>query len=131
MILAPTTGTAGTFLDIHRSNTEDNLRSKLFKVQMIDCSEKYRPPAWCDRVLWKGERIKQLEYTSVMELQLSDHKPVYAVFSTGVNIQISTYNELNRFLIEIEIMIPFLFLGENKRRTEIQTRPRRSAETGG
>lgn len=48
-------------------------------------SEKYRAPAWCDRVLYKGERISQLEYNSVMSLRLSDHKPVYAIFSTGVN----------------------------------------------
>lgn len=47
-------------------------------------SEKNRPPAWCDRVLWKGERVSQLEYDSVMSLRLSDHKPVYAIFSTGV-----------------------------------------------
>lgn len=47
-------------------------------------SEKNRAPAWCDRVLWKGDRISQLEYNNVMSLRLSDHKPVYAVFSTGV-----------------------------------------------
>lgn len=61
---------------------------KFFSGLLIYDSEKNRAPAWCDRVLWKGERIIQLEYNSVMSLRLSDHKPVYAIFSTGVNDQI-------------------------------------------
>ena len=43
--------------------------------------EKKRTPAWCDRILWKGDfDISLIDYGRA-ELTHSDHKPVYAVFS--------------------------------------------------
>ncbi|KAL3493139.1 SacI homology domain-containing protein [Aspergillus germanicus] len=50
-----------------------------------DTSEKARIPAWCDRVLWKGPDLRQLNY-NVANLRLSDHRPVWASFTCTISV---------------------------------------------
>ncbi|KAF7194949.1 Inositol-1,4,5-trisphosphate 5-phosphatase 1 [Pseudocercospora fuligena] len=50
-----------------------------------DTSDKGRIPAWCDRILTKGDNIRQLHYDSA-PLRFSDHKPVWGLFSCTISV---------------------------------------------
>ncbi|KAI3389660.1 hypothetical protein SNEBB_001373 [Seison nebaliae] len=57
-------------------------------VCKFDTSEKQRIPAWTDRILYKTShrfnrkfRISVLKYSSIQEIIISDHKPVFAIFN--------------------------------------------------
>src|SRR5271170_1573412 len=50
-----------------------------------DTSEKQRVPAWTDRILYRGQGLKLLDYQSA-NLKMSDHRPVYATFKVECRI---------------------------------------------
>ncbi|KAK9018696.1 hypothetical protein V6N11_033743 [Hibiscus sabdariffa] len=51
-----------------------------YVVQTSISKEKQRIPAWCNRILWKGEGVKQMWYARG-ESRFSDHRPVYSLSS--------------------------------------------------
>ncbi|KAL5721944.1 phosphoinositide 5-phosphatase [Ranunculus cassubicifolius] len=55
--------------------------------------EKRRAPAWCDRIIWFGKGLKQKVY-SRGESKLSDHRPVWAIFTAEVESGRSNSKEL-------------------------------------
>lgn len=65
-----------------------------------DSSEKCRPPAWTDRVLWRGPGVQQLAYRSHQQLLVSDHKPVSAAFK----LEVKVIDRTRRQKIKEEIM---------------------------
>ncbi|KAL9235172.1 hypothetical protein vseg_009959 [Gypsophila vaccaria] len=52
---------------------------------------KRRTPAWCDRILWKGDGIHQLSYErkDSSYYQFSDHRPVCATFYMEISVACS------------------------------------------
>ncbi|KAF9973946.1 inositol polyphosphate 5-phosphatase [Actinomortierella ambigua] len=50
-----------------------------------DTSEKYRAPAWTDRILYRGQGVYQTSYTRA-ELRKSDHRPVMSMFVLELDV---------------------------------------------
>ncbi|WVZ12806.1 hypothetical protein V8G54_017336 [Vigna mungo] len=70
-----------------------------------------RSPAWCDRILWLGKGIKQLQYGRA-EIKLSDHRPVSSAFL--VEVEVFDHRKLKRALNFTSAAVhPEIFLDED------------------
>ncbi|KAL6138688.1 hypothetical protein ACLB2K_063967 [Fragaria x ananassa] len=56
-----------------------------YVAQTSNSREKRRTPAWCDRILWKGEGLEQMWYLRG-ESKFSDHRPVYSLFAVQIDL---------------------------------------------
>lgn len=59
--------------------------SDTYAGETIKSKKQRRTPAWCDRILWHGNGIRQLSYIRG-ESRFSDHRPVYATFLVDVGV---------------------------------------------
>lgn len=50
-----------------------------------DTSEKARIPAWCDRILRRGNNLRQIDYNTA-PLRFSDHRPVFATLECTITV---------------------------------------------
>ncbi|XP_010546411.1 PREDICTED: type I inositol polyphosphate 5-phosphatase 5-like [Tarenaya hassleriana] len=60
--------------------------SDAYAGETTKSKKKRRTPAWCDRILWRGNGIEQLSYIRG-ESRFSDHRPVCAVFAVEVKVK--------------------------------------------
>lgn len=54
-------------------------------TDVYDTSEKARIPAWCDRIITKGDNLRQIHYDTA-PLRFSDHRPVWGTFHCTVSV---------------------------------------------
>ncbi|KAJ5348153.1 uncharacterized protein N7506_001406 [Penicillium brevicompactum] len=78
-----------------------------------DTSEKARIPAWCDRVLWRGNNLRQTHYQTA-DLKVSDHRPVWATFECVIDIAVNLWGKQDSDQVSIAKSISLLDLDEDE-----------------
>lgn len=80
--------------------------SDLYTLALEKECGKRRAPAWCDRILWYGNGLKQLSYVR-SESRHSDHRPVRAVFIVEVERfkqhQLRIVSPISKRKVELEV----------------------------
>ncbi|XP_042521201.1 type I inositol polyphosphate 5-phosphatase 10-like isoform X2 [Macadamia integrifolia] len=82
--------------------------SDAYAGETVTSKKKRRTPAWCDRILWHGNGIKQLSYIRG-ESRFSDHRPVCAVFEVQVAVLDGKSKKAvssSNMKVEIEELLP-------------------------
>ncbi|KAJ3695793.1 hypothetical protein LUZ60_001170 [Juncus effusus] len=80
--------------------------SDSYAGENVKSKRKRRTPAWCDRILWHGDGIEQLQYIRG-ESRFSDHRPVCAVFSIQVDMSSRTTGKTRKVYSAIGTCVPF------------------------
>ncbi|CAL4946874.1 unnamed protein product [Urochloa decumbens] len=62
-----------------------SFNSDVYAGETATSKKKMRTPAWCDRILWRGDGIMQLSYYRG-ESRFSDHRPVCGTFIVEVEV---------------------------------------------
>lgn len=84
-------------------------------TKTYDTSEKMRIPAWTDRILNRGEVLKQISYGCAENIMFSDHRPVYATFTAKVTVLDEQKKEALALQIHEKIMTKLKGLSEDDR----------------
>ncbi|KAG0479130.1 hypothetical protein HPP92_013849 [Vanilla planifolia] len=82
--------------------------SDTYVGEVATSTKKRRTPAWCDRILWHGDGIEQLFYVRG-ESKLSDHRPIFAIFSVEVEVLNDRYKKelsTKNMKISVEELLP-------------------------
>uniref|UniRef100_A0A0K0EBQ2 IPPc domain-containing protein n=1 Tax=Strongyloides stercoralis TaxID=6248 RepID=A0A0K0EBQ2_STRER len=62
-----------------------------------------RVSSWCDRILYKGDNIENLLYTSNTSINISDHLPVFGVFVKKFSIPLNVSDDYsNDFPVQFQ-----------------------------